>query len=655
MSGMNQLPRSLLSPLIALLVGCVLAGALASPALRAQESEPPDSSKPTFYLSGTSSLTGQISNRSGTSQGTPRNLGRWYFRPTVWAWQVPVAVDAFFATEQDSTRQRISSMSVSVDYNRLISTVVRRIYDKLFEVEEVESMRGAVDSARATVDAVRDTVERTLETARTLADTLRSFVDPERLKAGAVAEGGKVLEELGVASAAERFFLGFPTLALGVTYPRYTELTMNGVAVNGGSVEWNPGMFYVAASVGTTQRAILIPGRFETDVPVTSFSRTLYAARLGYGRKQGERFIVTGLYARDNENSLNVDSVTGRPRSPRENIVVGVDMSVPVITNTWTVGGEIVGSVLKGDVEAPTVGSSEIPRFIRTTLDPNISSVIDYAANVKTDLRLRSTDTRLGLGMKFIGPAFFTLGSPALRSDLLRYEGQIEQGFFTRQLRLRGRYQHETDNTFPQFKTSTTTLTSYTIGADVSVPKWPRLSVTWSPTEQTYRDSSFGIDIDNRTSVLNANANYGWKLLDLDASTYADFSMQRAQQQDEPKGTGVSTVSLGQQVTLKIPVTVGVAGRLSILDNTSGTGSRVGGDLNVGWTLFETWSSSAGVTLERETGVGNNLIFSLSTSIPVGFFGTLTLDAQHTIYKSIATSADSFKDYVLTAVLTTQW
>lgn len=624
-------------------------------AARAQESEPSDSAKPNFYISGTSNLTGQLSNRSGTSSEVPRNLVRWYFRPTVWAWQVPVAVDAFAATEQDSSRQRISSMSVSVDYNRLISTMVRRIYDKLTEVDEVKSTTAAVDSVRSTVAAVRDTVERTLETARSLADTLRSFVDPDRLKAGAVAEGAKVLEDLGVASAAERFFLGFPTLALGVTYPRYTELTMNGVAVNGGSVEWNPGMFYVAASVGTTQRAILIPGRFETDVPVTSFSRMLYAARLGYGRKQGERFILTGMYARDRESSLSVDTNTGRPRSPRENMVAGLDVSVPIITNTWTIDAEAVGSALKGDVEAPTVAASEIPSFIRNTIDPNISSVIDYAANIKTNVRLRSTDTRFSLGMKFIGPAFFTLGAPALRNDLLRYEGQIDQALFARQLRLRGRYQYETDNVFPQFKTSTTTLTTYTIGADVSVAKWPRLSVTWSPTEQTYRDSSFGIDIDNTTSVLNANASYGWKLFDLNASTYADFSMQRSKQQSEATGTGVSTVSLGQQVTLDIPVTLGLVGRISILDNTSGTGSRVGGDLNIGWTLFDTWNSSAGITLENETGVGKNLILSLSTSVPVPYFGTLTLDAQHTIYNSISTDAESFKDFVLTAVLTTQW
>src|SRR5690606_34391786 len=84
--------------------------------------------------------------------------------------------------------------------------------------------------------------------------------DPDHLRGA--------LTELDMLSGVERFLYNFPRFGIGVNYPTYTPFTMNGVAVNGLDVVFNPGNFYVATTIGTAKR----------DVPEALANDTTYIA-----------------------------------------------------------------------------------------------------------------------------------------------------------------------------------------------------------------------------------------------------------------------------------------------------------------------------------------------------------------------------------------
>ena len=86
----------------------------------------------------------------------------------------------------------------------------------------------------------------------------------------------------------------FETLGLGETYPNYSKYTLNGSKVTGADFEFNPGLFYIAASGLKNLSAI----------PYTNFQRKLLAGKIGIGGKEKSHFHFTIMKAWDNENSL---------------------------------------------------------------------------------------------------------------------------------------------------------------------------------------------------------------------------------------------------------------------------------------------------------------------------------------------------------------
>ena len=445
---------------------------LSSVALNAQEEEPESISSSTFDLTGTSSVETQYADQQGVGQDIPSRYARWQLTPTVILFDIPFTGSLLLSTEQSRGRQSINSfnLSFSLDQDQLQERLRQRLIDRVASaafgstIDDVESLTSVEEalndpSRLADIDRLREKVvsgAATTEEAEELrakqaemeslrekyeslkgirekvgdAEDLRDMAetrypsedlyDPDNLRGA--------LTELDMLSGVERFLYNFPRFGVGVNYPYYSPYTINGIAVNGADIVFNPGKFYLATTIGTAQRDV--PEALANDSTYIAFDRTIYAGRIGYGRVGEGHAILTVMYAGDRDSSVIVDTTTGFYLAPQENWVLGLEVDIPVVPEIFMIKGEIAGSLLSGDLSSPEVETSaslDAPDWLNDLVKFRTSSFFDYSFSVEPRLTIPTTNTKLKGSLERIGPGYVTLGIPYLRNDLIRYEGEIEQ------------------------------------------------------------------------------------------------------------------------------------------------------------------------------------------------------------------------------------
>jgi hypothetical protein len=611
-------------------------------------------SLPPVVFSGTSRLYGQLANRQGSFQETPEDFARLELAPSLAFYGAPFTLNVLLSTEQASVRQNINSISIDFDYSRLQGVLMQRAIEKIEEIEAVKQLaetEGGIGRLRDSLGSVADEKIRQLE-------EVKEYADLDKLREKAITESVDQLDKLGIISGAEKIFMNFPSLSFGVTYPNYTALTLSGVPVTGANIEWNPGNLYLAVAGGQTQRAIRLSSLALDSVRIDpAFKRNLYAARVGFGRKSGGHFYLTGIYTRDDEGSIPLDT-NGRKVTPTANYVVGMEVNMPLFDDYFLLQGEAVGSLLTGDLEASDLAGKDlqdVPSFLVDALDPKISSVVDYAFNVRSTLRIPETDSRIFGSIRLVGPAFHSLGVPALRSDQLRYDARIEQKLWRRQILVTGFVRREKDNVFP-WKTSTTTISAFGIGLGLNIRRLPYLRLEFAPYTQRYTNTLDTTDIVNQTSTLSATTGYSYLVAGTNASTTLMYSAQNTTTFQGLADYRVGTFSALQSVALEIPLEIQAGVNLSTLSTGGDSSNSITSfDFGASYRAWDVWTTAAGLTLADQAGQGNNLGFYLITSLPIKSYGTVELRAERNVYKSFTIVESSFNEFLLTMTYTTLW
>jgi hypothetical protein len=629
--------------------------ACAQPADTSAVPEPPPAGGETgrdFIFSGSASVYGQHANRQGSYQQTPADFVRTELAPTFSFYNVPFTVNVLLSTEQSSVRQNINSISLDFNYHKLEGMLMERAYNKVSEIEELKQLSDAAGD----VDRLRDSLATLGEEKLRDLDRLKDYADIEKLKDQALSQSLDKLDELGLVSASEKFFANFPAFGVGVTYPNYSQLTLDQVPVTGGNIEWNPGKFYIALAGGKTQRAISVPSStLFTDSVVAdpAYTRTLFAGRIGYGKKDGGHVILTGLYAKDDESSLPIDSA-GAPLRPRSNYVLGIDATIPIVEDYVLVQGEAAGSMLTGDISAADINQNDIPDWIRKTFDPNISSLLDYAFMIRATIRVPESDTRITGSYRQVGPVFFSLGVPALRNDNLRWDARVEQKFDQRRITATLFARRDADGIVPNFKTAPSSVQSYGVGLGLNFPHYPYLRVEYSPYQQHY--TSGDLAIENTTSLLSATSGYYYRIGSLNASTTLIYSSQNSSTYLGLSDYGVSTITASQSLAFDIPLALGASLSTSQLRAAGDTSTRILSlDLSGSYTAFNIWSSSAGFTLADQGDAGNNVGFFVGSSIAIDRYGVFELRAEKNVYRNLLQNLSNFNEFLLTASFTSTW
>ena len=261
----------------------------------------------------------------------------------------------------------------------------------------------------------------------------------------------KAIDHLG-------FLKHFRTFEIGTFRPRYSKFTLQGIAVNGVNVEFQPGNFYMAFANGTSKRAVTNKNYPDDE----SFDRKILFGKIGYGKPDKSHFYLTLMHAEDETGSLNPspdpwqyhgdtlihesDTFYHPPQTynrflkPRENLLAGSELSLKFFQQKLELRGEVAASLITRDKESPDLlaDENEFEGFITDIYMPNTSSSIDYAYDIGASFK--EGNTSMEAGMKKIGPGYESLGIAYLRKDKLEYNARLSQRLFRRKLSVRAFY-----------------------------------------------------------------------------------------------------------------------------------------------------------------------------------------------------------------------
>ena len=618
-----------------------------------------------YVFSGTARISGQIADRTGSYQLVPNNFARFEITPTLAIYGAPFSAWLLVSTENSTARQRLNSVAFGFDYYKLQGDLLKRAYDKVADLEELkalEEVEGGIEHLRDSLTAIGAAGEEKLRDLERLKD-MSSY---EALRDRAISESMSQLESLGLVSETESFFMDFPSLELGVTYPSYSELTVRGVPVTGGNVEYNPGNFYVAASGGRSQGFVPLPGApnlfrsSEVGQPEPSYERSMAAGRLGYGRKEGGHIFVTALYAIDDEASPLDESLLSdtsiAPLSPKANYLLGLDGRVSLADDQMQLGAEVATSVLTGDIGSSGVQNEDIPSFIVNLVNPTISTFVDYSYKVTSQISIHETDTKINANVKMVGPGYISLGAPTLRNDLFSYEARLDQRLLRRQITLSGFYRHQGDNLIG-WKPSTTTVGAWGAGVALNFRMLPYLRLSYSPYSQKNEFTNDTFNVNSETKVLNALAGYSYRTGQINNSSNVSYSLQQSLSTGLSE-TEYSVGTLSVNHTTFFPFNLSVTGGLGLSNLKSGpdfSSQILSAEVGAAYTLSEVLTFSAGVSLANETDVDDRIGFFGGGSVALWGYGVLDISAEQNRYSNILQNDNNFDELIFRAMLTTQW
>lgn len=618
-----------------------------------------DQGEAPVMLTGGYRMLGQTSNRQGTFSERPADLWRFELNPTVSFYGVPLTANILLSSEQAGIRQDINAFSLTLDPEALQRIVLSRAYRALSDVYNSED--GAL---LRDLDGIRDSL---------------SAVDPERLKQleayktiqqarelgnADLSMAGDALRELGLMSDVESFMTQMPTIGVGTVYPTFSPLTVSGVRLQGGFIEWNPGgLIYLQGAYGTTQRpltrldTVRVDSNLYTNFDQSAYGRQLVAGKFGFGRRDGPHVFVTAMSMTDDAASVSIiDSNT--VLTPQKNLIGGLDFKVEPIRGIWTLEAEGAVSLTVGDQRAPTFTNSSVPSFLLDLVDSSLSAFADWSATASTQVSIRSTGTRLSGSIRRIGAGYRTFGVPNIRTDVLRYDARADQSFWRRQLSVGVFYRRDQDNLVP-WKRSTTTITSLGGSVGLNVRNYPYLRVTYAPYAQVNDDSNPLYRFDNRTTMITGATGYSYRIGEYTASTNVNVGRQFSETIDNLYDYAVTSVNLSQSLAfvdpLSLTVGVGYIQQVATLapDNTIWTADASGS-----YTAFEVATFSLGLTAAFESERSTRTGFFVALNAPIENYAVVDIRAERTLFDERIQPAilgGSYNETILRATISKYW
>jgi hypothetical protein len=468
------------------------------------------------------------------------------------------------------------------------------------------------------------------------------------------------------------FMLAIKGIELGTCQPNYSTLTLSGVPVTGVAVELNPWYIYLAGTGGRVQRGVE-----ASDSSQPAFSRMLYAAKLGGGKKEGTHFYFTVLHARDDANSIArpvwldttvVPPDTHESITPNENFLLGAEFNLNLAGDAFRVLSEVSAVEFTRDHRLPTLdvqGASQVPGWakgVAEKLHPTLSSSFDLAYTVKPMLKL--FDTNLEGEIRMVGPGYQSLGAPSLRKDNLSYGVTVERAFLDRRVTGSVSLTREHDNLVVahdsagqpiRSKLLTTFYTSYNFALGLNFDRAPSFQINYAPHMETNES------LEVSTSIVSFSTGYSFQTGDLFHSPGLSLSLQNCQVQPGESDYSAWDLGLTHDLSFSSPLTIGAGmgfSRTTYQDTTPAEGTfHV--DVSPGYTLFEQWNNTLtlGGSFERQ---GKRYDARYGTGFPVWKVCDGNASLGYSMYRGTAdprqnNGRDEYNEFRLTAGLSRSW
>jgi hypothetical protein len=435
-------------------------------------------------------------------------------------------------------------------------------------------------------------------------------------------------------SGALQFLSYFNSLGIGTNYPSYSPLTMYGAPVSGLNLEFNPGQFYFATALQRNQRPI----------NNLAYNRDLYTVRIGIGRKQSSHIFLTGIYSDDAPGSIVVDS-TNRTLTPQTNYVLALESKLNLFNDKLTFEGEVAGSMLTRDNRDPALLNDNIPQFLRTNLNPTLSTQLDFAFTGAAKYTNPSSSTEISAGIKMLGPGYKTFGNPFLRTDILELEGKFAQRIINRQVSLALSAKYWRDN-IANSKLMTTTTFAPSIQLGLFFKNLPTLMLQYRPNFLSNNASDTTGNVNFTTHLATATTSYTFKIGSTNLNTNLFYMFNQTDTYDTVSSYKLNTINLNGNVVFPFPLVFSFGTGLNYMTSQGKTVERTSFNSTVGYTFFERWSNSIGVALDAESRNNRKLSFFISSAVNITEAIIFDLRAEYHNYEDLVTNAKNFNELI---------
>jgi hypothetical protein len=554
----------------------------------------------------------ETSNQQLFGSDIPLSFFRWELEPTVGVYGVPLSMNLLYTTEDNDPGGNAGrfQFGLSLSSEQLENTIRARIQGKMDEsIQQMMELdpATAMDSEWAELEAGMDR----------LAD----------LQASLDAGPGKLneLQDLGLLTTSERLALRFPVLGIGSSYPQYSRYVMQGITVNGFHAEYMPGNAYLGTNFGNVRNPRGSPG--FSQFGVFNNDRRIYAGRVGYGRPFGKHIHLMGVFV--DESSLE-ETLNGTvfPQNPlMKNVITGIKFRVDAIRSRLNLSGELAGSFITRDTEAPILDNqnySSLP-IISSLINPNSSSSADAAGLIEADMRFPDSGTRVRAGLNYTGPGYINLASPILQNDILEYSGGVEQSLFRRQMTMSVNFRTDRNN-LDELKNYTRTSTRFDLQLALNFRNLPWLRLQFIPITQNNKASDIFAAASGEyrfnTTVINTVSGYTLPLGQILSTTIVNITRQVTDSDLAGANTSSFTFGLNQNAGIG-NTNIGAGYQRFSFTRLENTFVRHDLTLNGSIRVLNSWLHEAG--FKNSSGAQQVTVtgFYYRTSIPIRYLGTL--------------------------------
>lgn len=456
----------------------------------------------------------------------------------------------------------------------------------------------------------------------------------------------KSLGDFNIMNKWQKILNGFENISLGNNFPYYSRLSLNGLAINGVHIQYNPGLFYIETNYGQSVREAL---NTSYIIPFLTLPQTTIAIKTGIGSKQGNHIHFSFIDIKDRVSKI----VTTAQTPLNQNRIISSDGRVSLFEESLILGGELVGSMFTKEQALNADNSTEYvqlaaPLKFLFPRNNNSSSRFDIAYSMFAKIKLFTGNTDINLNHECIGPNYYNLGAPSLIRNLNRWKAEIRQSFWERKI-LFSLFAKEDNNGLNPLLNSVSSKTRYFgLNGNLNIPKWPVIVMSYAPFMQNNNLVLTGQDNNISNTSWNVLLQYPLQITNnLLANTTVQF-VDQSQKSILP-GTAFKYQLLGltQAIQMK-QSSVAIALTYTpeqIINNVSQKALTL--EANGSVLLFKKWNNQIGLqyfeleTTEKRFGYYWQMNISLLKNL------NLEMKIQRNIYKNLDVSKEFMDIYGL--------
>ncbi len=242
------------------------------------------------------------------------------------------------------------------------------------------------------------------------------------------------------------------SMSAGDVSPSWSRYSLSGTRIRGGQLELTPGNFLLEVTGGRANRAIGPSGNGEEHIRRLSFQRMLYGGRIGFGDQSRSYFILSGFYAKDDPESIELpesDEELFSRRNfspPAENLLVSPEFQLSLFNQAFQIGAQASASAFTRDLRSQKINVEDagLPSFITDIMEVHTSTRLGFAGTAYSTFNIRPFD--IHLEYERIQPGFETLGIRSTRDDQQRYSADVGLSLFNQRLQLDNSLGFDEDN-----------------------------------------------------------------------------------------------------------------------------------------------------------------------------------------------------------------